>query len=162
MSCYLVGGSFSRQFRFSNCRFQLFTYLHFDYILGNSPKHQLRDHKVQLNGFLESWMCLIEEMFLKSSHGFVFEIWAFHIDIPSLDGFRVLLKLCAENWHLFYLIIIIIDKLKSSHIKKPSKITVNFLCEMKSHRELDEAQALVATLQNPLMQRGLQDWTIIN
>lgn len=77
---------------------------------------------MQLNGFLESWMCLIEEMFLKSSHGFVFEIWAFHIDIPSLDGFRVLLKLCAENWHLFYLIIIIIiDKLNKKFSYKKAQ-----------------------------------------
>lgn len=68
----------------------------FVFLLYSDIYYHLRDHKVQLSVFMKIWMCLIEEMILKNSHSFIFEIWAYHIDILSLDGIRVQLKLCKK------------------------------------------------------------------
>lgn len=96
----------------------------------------MRDHKVQLSVFMKIWMCLIEGTILKNRHSFIFEIWACHTDILSLDAIRILLKLCTKQRYLFYLIIE-----KKPCIKKPinskkvEKSTANILCEMEGHKK---------------------------
>lgn len=67
----------------------------------------MRDHKVQLSVFMKIWMCLIEGKILKNRHSFIFEIWACHTDILSLDETVIFIlsnnrkKPCIKKPHKF-------------------------------------------------------------